>query len=88
MPVWAVIERSTSEDLDSGADHAALLKLAARVLADTREAVMTNTKAMRDAAPDLYLALKNIVEFMPSITSYQRSLIRQADAAIAKAEGR
>lgn len=40
------------------------------------------------AAPDLLKALKDVLEYMPSITAFQRERIRRAEAAIAKAEGK
>jgi hypothetical protein len=40
------------------------------------------------AAPDLLKASKDLLEYMPTLTAFQRARCRQAEAAIAKAEGR
>ncbi len=40
------------------------------------------------AAPDLLESCRRLLEYMPTLTALQRRLVREAESAIAKAEGR
>lgn len=53
----------------------------------TPEQTEANARLMA-AAPELLEALRDVLEYMPSLTAFQRERIRRAERAIANAEGR